>query len=524
MADAGVARADEAARPSPAPIAHRRGWLERTIGIDSRALAGLRIGLGVVLLIDLAMRAQNLTMFYTDLGVFPRERMDPWMWQMVAPLHWLGGSFRWEASLFAIAALFAAGLALGYHTRIAAIASWLLLTSLQARTPIVNDLGDDILRVCLFWSMFLPLGRRWSLDARRARAPDVENAPLCSIPGLAYLLQVAFVYFFTALLKSGADWHQDGTALYYALHIDALATSFGVWLRQFLPFLTLVTRATLALEYVGPFLLFAPWWPIRTAAVVSFWALHLGIAASYRLGIFPWTDLVVLIPFLPAPVWDRLERLAGRTPRPAQPPHPDGGRFALALAACAGAILLYVIGCNLESVWPAFPMPGWLTDAGTRVRINQQWRMFTPTPLHESGWYVIPGRLADGRLVDLSVHGPALTWQKPALISGDYPSYRTLTYMIQIRDPANVALRRRWIEWACRQWNRNHPAEERLERIEMYFMAETTRPPGQEASLEKRPLIGMNCPGPANPVLAEPIGDRAYRREGPPGAPEAGGP
>jgi hypothetical protein len=404
---------------------------------------------------------------------------------MVAPLHWLGGTFRWEASLFAIAALFAASLAIGYHTRVAAVASWLLLTSLQSRTPIINDLGDDILRISLFWSMFLPLGRCWSLDARRARATAAARAPVCSVPGLAYLLQVAFIYFFTALLKSGPDWHADGTALYYALNIDALVTPFGVWLRQFQPILTGITRATLALELFGPFLLFAPFWPIRTATVLAFWGLHLGIAASYRLGIFPWTDLVILIPFLPAPVWDRLERLAGRTPPPARSPSPDGGRFAPVLAVVAAVLLLYVLGDNVKGILPDFPMPASLTDAGLRLRINQQWRMFTPSPPREDGWWVIPGRLADGRLVDLSAHGPALTWQKPALIS------------------ANTALRWRFVDWTCRNWNRSHPPAERLERVEMYFMTETTLPPGQGVSLEKRFMIGLDCPQPANPLAPD---------------------
>ena len=495
--------ATETAPPTVAPTAHRCGWLERTIGIDARALAVARVGFGVILLVDLGVRAQNLTTLYTDFGVFPRSRMDPWMWQMVAPLHWLAGTFRWEASLFVVAALFAASLALGYRTRISAVVSWLLLTSLHSRTPIVNDLGDDILRVCLFWSMFLPLGRCWSLDARRKGASEAASAPLCSLPGLAYLLQVAFIYFFTALLKSGADWRHDGTALYYALQIDNLVTSFGVWLRQFPAVLTCVTWSTIALEFAGPFLLFAPWWPIRTTAVVSFWGLHLGIATSYRLGIFPWTDLVILIPFVPAPVWDRLQRLAGRAPAPARPPRPDG-RFAPWLAACAGALLIYVLSCNVKSVWPGFPMPSWLTDAGTRLRINQAWRMFTPTPPHEHGWWVIPGRLANGEFVDLSVHGPALTWQKPALTSGDYPSFRLLIYMNHISDPANTALRRRWIEWTCRHWNADHAAADRLERIEMYYMVEKTPPPSQGSSPpEKRFLIGMDCPRPANPLVSD---------------------
>ena len=37
---------------------------------------------------------------------------------------------------------------------------------------------------------------------------------------VALLAQVMFVYFFSALLKSGPTW-SDGTAVYYALNIDS---------------------------------------------------------------------------------------------------------------------------------------------------------------------------------------------------------------------------------------------------------------------------------------------------------------
>jgi len=45
--------------------------LRRRIRIDVRALAAFRVALGVVLLVDLALRARNLTAFYTDAGVLP---------------------------------------------------------------------------------------------------------------------------------------------------------------------------------------------------------------------------------------------------------------------------------------------------------------------------------------------------------------------------------------------------------------------------------------------------------------------
>jgi hypothetical protein len=46
-------------------------------GIDPRALAAPRIGLGAVLLIDLWMRTGRFKALYTDAGVFPRLYLEP---------------------------------------------------------------------------------------------------------------------------------------------------------------------------------------------------------------------------------------------------------------------------------------------------------------------------------------------------------------------------------------------------------------------------------------------------------------
>jgi hypothetical protein len=460
------------------------------VGIDPRGLAALRIGLAAVLGIDLWMRLGRFRALYTDSGVFPRAFLEPWMRSTIAPFHQLDGGFAWQALLFAAAAGAAACLLLGWRTRLATAVSWLLLVSLHSRQPLVLNFGDDILRMALFWSLFLPLGRRWSLDARRAAPAADPDAPVCSLASAAYLVQIASIYFFTSLLKSGADWHRDGTALYYALSMDAWVTGFGVALREHPALLRAATRATLALEMVGPFLLFAPLAWLRAAAVLAFWTLHLGIAAAYTLGIFPWTDLVVLLPFLPPALWDRLTGVprAGRAARA-----PAAGGLGRAGRLVVAAALAYVLLVNLDSVRP-LRLPGWLGAAGNFLRIDQQWRMFTPSGPRGDGWFVMPGELADGSRVDLGPHGPALSWDKPARISERNRPFRWAIYLWQISDPyTNHILRRRFAEWTCRTWNAAHPPERRLRALEIHFLYEETLPPGQGVRLEPRLLLRYDC-------------------------------
>jgi hypothetical protein len=308
--------------------------------------------------------------------------------------------------------------------------------------------------------------------------------------------------------------------------MDAWVTPLGVRLRE-LPWLVwAVTRATLALEYVGPFLLFAPAWWLRSLTVLAFWALHLGIAASYTLGIFPFVDLVVLLPFLPPRVWDAVEAALARLGRVAGPPRradPTAGPApaagppwrARARAGAVAALLAAVLAQNLASVG-ALRLPAWLASAGHWLRIDQQWRMFTPSAPRYDGWWVIPGTLADGRIIDLSPHGPELTWEKPARISANNRPFRWAVYLWQMSDPkTNHALRRRWSAWTCRTWNATHPPRERLVKLEMHFVSEETLPPGEGVRVEPHFLQAFTCPA-ANELAP---GDRSRSRARSPASP-----
>jgi len=48
-------------------------WLGAIFGVDPRALAAMRMGLAGLTLVDLALRSGDLSAFYTDAGVLPRD-------------------------------------------------------------------------------------------------------------------------------------------------------------------------------------------------------------------------------------------------------------------------------------------------------------------------------------------------------------------------------------------------------------------------------------------------------------------
>ncbi|RZK53131.1 MAG: hypothetical protein EOO59_12820, partial [Hymenobacter sp.] len=217
--------------------------VRRPFVLDLRALALLRMGVAAVLLLDLAIRSTDLEAHYSNLGVLPIPALLDYTWTPYQfSLHVASGLWQVQAVLFLVAAALAGALLLGYHTRLATVASWVLLVSLQNRNTLIGQGGDDLLRMLLFWGIFLPWGRVWSWDARREPLP--ERLDYASAATVAYVVQLALLYWCTALLKYGPEWTRDGTAIYYALSLDQLLLPGGRLLYPHFELLRWLTFAT----------------------------------------------------------------------------------------------------------------------------------------------------------------------------------------------------------------------------------------------------------------------------------------
>lgn len=287
--------------------------MRRIFGIDLRTLALFRIALGVTILWDLINRAQYLPFFYTDRGVMTRAQAIDWLAPERLSFHLMSGQVWVQAALLLIAGGIAVALIAGWRTRLMTVLSWVFLLSLQNRNPILLQGGDTLLLILLFWSIFLPLGARFSVNAaldssqhdRRAGDTGYFSAATAAI-----LLQASYVYFFGALLKTSPEWLPDGTAVYYALHLDSLATTAGIWFRQFEAVLHGLTYYVWFLELLTPLLLFSPvlHLPLRLTGQALLITMHIGFALFLFIGLFPVISICSLLLFTPGAVWDWLAR------------------------------------------------------------------------------------------------------------------------------------------------------------------------------------------------------------------------
>ncbi|MDZ5811162.1 HTTM domain-containing protein [Halorubrum sp. AD140] len=525
------------------------------VAVDLRALAAFRIGLGALLLADLARRSRSLTAFYTDDGVLPRQAFFS-DYSTSHSLHALAGEPWAVALLFAVAGAFALALLVGYRTRLVALVSWLLLLSLHARNPLVLNAGDDLLRMLLFWSLFLPIGARWSVDAVRrqdtgtgttsdaasARESDTDRATpgpsgpaVATVATMAVLLQMLTMYVTNGVHKHESDLWMSGEAVVYIMQADQYTFLLGNHLTEFHGLLRAATVLWMILLFASPLLLLLTGIP-RAALASLFVGMHLGMAATMRLDIFPIAVVVGFIPFFQTPVWDAVERVVARLgwsttgrlsrhrarleswagaalslgaslPGPAGSERRtrlrdrldtrnlsvsrDAGRVVFSTVLPYVFLVLIVLSSAQGVGYAEVPDPG--DEALEAVEMDQHWAMFAPDPAHTTRWFVAPGTLENGSERDV-LHDTAVDLRRPSNVDATYPTSRWKKYLASVSWTDNENHRSYLANHLCDDWNRTH--ETGVENVTVYQMYERTDPYNGTVEAEGDiELIEYDCSG-----------------------------
>jgi len=201
-----------------------------------------------------------------------------------------------------------AGLLLvGISTRFAAVMTWMLSMSFANANPYLDNAGDTIRGILLFYLMLCPCGAVWSIDAlltRPARPVFVHPWPIRLM-----FVQMIFIYFMNGIYKlMGENWI-DGSSLHYVLG-DLVLTRVSPSMWPTLGVVgQLMTWTVLVWEVSFPILVVWKW--SRRAALVFGVMFHLGIFATMELGGFvPYAICM----YLPLMAWE----VFGRSPEAQQ--------------------------------------------------------------------------------------------------------------------------------------------------------------------------------------------------------------
>ncbi|MBL9024448.1 MAG: HTTM domain-containing protein [Myxococcales bacterium] len=284
---------------------------------DRRTLGLTRILLGWFLITDLFRRGVDWEAMFGDKGVLPSwvvlNRPSAGGFSL---LHGFTSGPELWVLFFVILATYVC-LFVGYKTKIAQILSVVFVTSMNGRVLLIENGGYVIHNLLLLWTAFLPLGDRFSVDAmlasmRRKRETsaaelndrsdlleDFRLKPFFSLVGLVVAFQIAVVYYFNVVHKTGPAWKKDFTAVHYVMWVDRMVNPLIGVTREYVP--PFVYRAMTALvvfsEAALPFCVTLPkvvvWdldvrlW-LRRLAIVLMNFLHIGFGSTFVLGPFAW--------------------------------------------------------------------------------------------------------------------------------------------------------------------------------------------------------------------------------------------
>ncbi len=285
-------------------------WRGLWRGVEApTAMALVRILLASCLLYDLVLVGQHhlVTPLWgpLDAGGFgdALNRSEP-----VELAAWTGGTARgirwaWRVLVVAVTCV-----AVGLFTRPMALLT-VVLSAQFARILPDADRGIDMLIrnvFCIF--VAFPSGRCWGLDAVLFGRCDTIPA----WPRRLLVLQLAGVYFAAGVQKTAVAWWPwgDFSALYIVLQDPAVARVPLAGLARLYPLTQLATALTMLFEWGAWVVPLAAWYrstrvrggrlrawfnrlDVRTVWVPMGVALHLGIAATLQIGIFPWAMLAL---------------------------------------------------------------------------------------------------------------------------------------------------------------------------------------------------------------------------------------
>jgi hypothetical protein len=242
------------------------------------------------------------------------------------------------------------------------------MVSVHSRGTFLENGGDVAQNLLCGWTLFLPMGRRFSIDAlreslavRRERAAGelddragwraLAARPVISLAVLAILLQVSVIYYFNAVHKHGWTW-REGKAIHYVLYQERMVTWFGLLVRPYVTLLAsrIMTYATLVIEVAAPALILNPVkrYRTRSIAILLYPALHVAFASFLNLGQFSFNMMGYFPLMLVAADWQLINRLVA--------PPQDRAPFVSSFLR-AGASLVTARRLRSAHVW--LPIRGW---------------------------------------------------------------------------------------------------------------------------------------------------------------------
>ncbi len=471
----------------------------KLFSVDLRAMAIFRIAIALLILVDLSLRLTDLEAFYTEKGVLPLRGLMNLSWNdYFFSFHNFAAAWQIQMILFIVNILVVLFLLVGYRTKLFTFLAWLLMVSLHNRNPMILQGGDDLLRLVLFWSIFIPWGNRFSVDALRFKFDSKNEYTSMAIAAL--IIQILFVYFFSALAKTSDEWGYAGSAIFYALSLDQITLPLGRKLLAYPNLCMYLTYFVYWLELLALPLFFIPIATnkIRGILVCLLLCFHLSLFFIFFIGLFPAISIVCLIPLCPTAFWkyifersfiirvsSALKNSFQRIDFSKSGLQEEKSKYNTLQNAIVAFCLVLVGIINITNVSGEYEPVDPITNLNHFLRLDQKWGMFAPTVFKDDGWYVIRATLYNKKQIDLNKPDLVLDYKKPANIALTFKNDRWRKYTENLLFIANDRHRFFYSNYLVNKWNREQTdSKSYVSTINILYRKEVSLPLGQKPQVE----------------------------------------
>jgi hypothetical protein len=465
------------------------------LSFDIRALALMRVCLAIVIMLDLSVRISDLEAFYANTGAVPMSMVYQHSWNdYYISLHAISGLWQVQLIFFLAAYFFAAMLMIGYRTKLFTILSWFMLLSLHNRNNLILQGGDDLLRMVMFWGMFIPWGARYSCDSI-LKQEKYNTKTILTVATVAYLLQICYIYTGSALLK-GTEWNRDYTAMYYVYGLDQIAYPITRHLFYYPELLKRLTMLAYYFELLVPLLFFIPFkhqW-FRLSGVLLIASFHLLNSATLFIGMFPLIGIATVTGLTPSMTMDWFEKItekikgtvkesftgvseyANRIIRWKEPVYVQRPLIQKIKMAVLIFLTVFVFDWNFSNLsFIDSKLSDNLRFIGYSLRLDQNWGMFAPGVFKDDGWFIYEGMGENNKKFNLLAPDKELNYRKPFPVVEMFKNDRWRKYSENLILTYHSYMRGYFTNYYRRIWNEQHP-DRKIKSLELVYMSEFTLP------------------------------------------------
>lgn len=265
-------------------------------------MALYRIFYGLVVLAFCALLAPDLYTWYGPDSVLAQPVPKEWPQEVLLdPLLLLPPTRETILGAFCLIVAAAASLTLGLFTRFSAITLFVGLISFNHHNWLILNSGDALMRLSALYLSFSNAGDAISLDRLIAiwtsrKIPDSHPPMRSQWVQRLMQMQVAFIYCQAFWAKIAGEMWINGSALYYALHLEDFQKATAPDITNNINLLKAATWSTLIIE----FSLWTLVWfkETRYAVLAAGVLLHILIDTFMNLPIFEYLMIVSYIPFI----------------------------------------------------------------------------------------------------------------------------------------------------------------------------------------------------------------------------------